>query len=353
MSRFAAPWSGRYLGMGAAIDHIADIQIVSDSGTASVTSPEWEAIAQAAGTPFHPARFLLPWWRHRQAESPESRLLTATVVDHGQAVGLCAFELVSGALSFAGGDDVVDYMGPVALPGREGEVAAALVRWMLANDGWTSARLAGLAQNSPAAQAFIEELTRADPCAVVEPYDHAPQIEISPDGYLSLLNSKRRSDVLRKRNRLIEAFGDLELVDSDCDTARESLERLLSWKAEAGPAMREFVAEYGDFVRDMVTGLAAVDACHVVELRADGVPLAAVITLTHRDTVSIYNMAYDMKLLTGDRAGLAPGVVLVSLLVERTLDRGLRFDFLKGAQDYKVRLGGVPVELIRISIATR
>ena len=341
--------------MGAAIDHIADVQIVSETDTeALIASPEWDAVAQAAGTPFHTARFLLPWWRDRQAKSPGSRLITAKVVDGDQTViGVCAFELVSDALSFAGGDDVVDYMGPVALPGRENEVAAALLRWMFENPAWTSARLAGLAQNSAVAQAVVEETARIDPCAVVEPYDHAPQIEKSPEGYLPLLNSKRRSDVLRKRNRLIEAFGELELVDSDRASAAESLERLLAWKAEAGPAMRAFVTEYGGFVRAMVSGLAEVDACHVVELRADGVPLAAVITLEHRDTVYIYNMAYDPELLTGDRAGLAPGVVLVSLLVERTLAGGRRFDFLKGAQDYKVRLGGVPVELLRITVASR
>jgi CelD/BcsL family acetyltransferase involved in cellulose biosynthesis len=256
---------------------------------------------------------------------------------------VCAFELVGGVLSFAGGDDVVDYMGPVALAGREADVARALIQGLT----FTRAHFAGLAENSAAARAFLDEVKCVVPDAVVEAYDHAPQIERSDAGYLPLLNSKRRGDVLRKRNRLTDAFGPLELVDS---SAPESLERLLAWKAEASPVTREFVAEYGGFVRELFAGLSAVDACHVVELRAGGQPLAAVITLTLRETVYIYNMAYDMQLLTGDRAGLAPGVVLVSLLVERTLDRGLRFDFLKGAQDYKVRLGGVPVELLGVGI---
>lgn len=47
---------------------------------------------------------------------------------------------------------------------------------------------------------------------------------------------------------------------------------------------------------------------------------------------------------------LAPGVVPISLLIERSLDQGLRFDFLKGAQDYKLRLGGVPVDLIAVTV---
>src|SRR5581483_7678475 len=175
-----------------------------------------------------------------------------------------------------------------------------------------------------------------------------PRIEKAPDGYLRSLNSKRRADVLRKRNRLIEAVGQLELVVSTPETTLDLLERLLSWKACASAATGEFVAAYGDFLRKMLSGLTAADAGHVVELRASGRPLASAIMLRHRDTAYIYNMSYDTSLTV--ESSLAPGVVLVSLLVERSLDSGLRFDFLKGAQDYKLRLGGVPVDLTAVTV---
>ena len=332
---------------------MGDVEVVIESGTGMLATAWWEAFAAAEGTPFHTGRFLLPWWQDRLAKNPASRLITAKVVDGADAervLGVCAFELNAGLLSFAGGRDVVDYMGPVAVAGREKEVAAALCRSMFDEPAWDRASLAGLVHNDAAAQAIIDEVVRIAPDAVVETYDQAPRIEQAPQGYLALLNSKRRADVLRKRNRLVEAVGELEFVVSTCETAGDSLERLLAWKAEANPETREFVAEYGGFVRTMVAELAAVDAAHVVELHAAGRPLAAAIMLAHRNTAYIYNMAYDMNLAVEDRAGLAPGVVLVSFLVERNLDRGLRFDFLKGAQDYKLRLGGVPVDLVEITV---
>ena len=329
---------------------MGDVEVITESGTNMLTTASWDAFAAAEGTAFHTGRFLLSWWHDRRAGNPASRLVTAKVVDDERVVGICAFELDSGLLSFAGGRDVVDYMGPVAVAGREKEVAAALSQWMFDALPWTRACLTGLIHNDAAAQAIIDEVVRIAPTAVVEPYDQAPRIEEAPQGYLELLNSKRRGDILRKRNRLIEAVGELELVVSTRATVGDSLERLLAWKADAGPATREFVAEYGDFVRAMVDELAAVDAVHVVELHAAGRPLASAIMLAHGNTASIYNMAYDMSLATDTQAGLAPGVVLVSLLAERTLDRGLRFDFLKGAQDYKLRLGGVPVDLIGITV---
>jgi CelD/BcsL family acetyltransferase involved in cellulose biosynthesis len=330
---------------------MAVVDVVAESGIQSLTSSSWEAVAASAGTPFHTGRFLLSWWNDRQAKSPDSRLVTAQVRDGSDVIGICAFELASGVLSFAGGRDVVDYMGPAALAGREKDVAAALTRWMTETGPWSCAHLAGLARDDAAADAMLDEILRVAPRTVVEPYDQAPRIGPAPEGYLQLLNSKRRGDVLRKRNRLIETVGKLDLVDSTPATILPALDRLLAWKAEAGEATRQFVAEYGGFVRAMVTELAAHDAAHVVELHAGGRPLASAIMLRHRDTAYIYNMAYDMTLAAeGRQPGLAPGVVLVSVLIERSLERGLRFDFLKGAQDYKLRLGGVPVDLLGATI---
>lgn len=328
---------------------MGDVEARIQPGTGLLTDPSWDAFAAAEGTAFHTRRFLLSWWSDRLAKNPASQLIGATVHEGGRLVGTCAFELDAGVLSFAGGRDVVDYMGPIAEAGREKEVAAALVRWIFQTPDWSRADLAGLVHNDPVAQALADEVTRLAPDAVVAPYDQAPRIEQAPEGYLAMLNSKRRADILRKRRSLSEAAGTLELVDSTSATIDAAAQRLLAWKAAADPAMGVFVAEYGAFVRRMLAELAEVQAGYVVELHAHGRPIAAVILLRHRDTAAIYNMAYDMS-LAAPGTGLAPGVVLISLLIERSLDQGLRFDFLKGAQDYKLRLGGVPVDLIGITV---
>jgi CelD/BcsL family acetyltransferase involved in cellulose biosynthesis len=328
---------------------MASVEVVTGSGAGMLAGASWGAIAASAGTPFHTGAFLGCWWADHQSRNPDSRLLTAQVLDGARVIGICAVELTADVLRFAGGQDVVDYMGPVSVAGREKEVAAALTRWLIEAVPWSRAHLAGLSSDDPAAQAMIAELRRAVPAAVVAPYDQTPRIDKAPRGYLPLLTSKRRGDVLRKRNRLIEAAGELELVDSTPATVGDALERLLVWKADASPATRRFVGEYGGFVRSLMDELGDGDAGRLVELRAGGRPLASAIMLGHRDTAYIYNMSYDMEFAEG-QPGLAPGVVLVSLLIERSLEAGLRFDFLKGAQDYKLRLGGTPVDLLGATI---
>lgn len=330
---------------------MADVKVITDTGTGLITTPSWDEFVAAEGTPFHTRPFLLSWWHDRVAKNPASRLIAAQVVEGECVIGVCAFELASDAVSFAGGRDVVDYMGPLARPGREKDVAAALAGVVFDDLQWTLAGFAGLVRDDAMAQAFADEVARRSAAAAVKTYDQAPRIGPAPDGYLSLLNSKRRADVLRKRNRLTEAVGQLELVVSTRETVLGSLERLLAWKAEAGAATRDFVAEYGDFMRNLLVELTAAGAGYVVELRASGRPLAAAIMLKRQGVDYIYNMAYDLSFATGDRVGLAPGIVLVSLLVERSLDQGSMFDFLKGAQDYKLRLGGTPVDLIDVTVA--
>jgi CelD/BcsL family acetyltransferase involved in cellulose biosynthesis len=336
-----------------AVVTLADVEVVAEAGIGMLGSPSWESFAAAQGSVFQTGPFLRAWWGDRSAKHPESRLVTAKVVEGERVVGICAFEIDGCELSFAGGRDVVDYMGPVALAGREKEVAAALTRWMFEEVPWSRGHLAGLVRDGEAgavAEAITDEVTRLAPDAVVETYDQAPRIEQAPQGYLALLNSKRRADVLRKRNRLIEAAGELELVDSTPETTPAALDRLLGWKACSSAATGEFVADYGSFMRTLITDLAAAGTARVVELHAGGRPLASAIIFRHRNTAYIYNMAYDMTLSARDQGPLAPGVVLVSLLIERSLEHGLRFDFLKGAQDYKLRLGGVPVALIGITV---
>jgi CelD/BcsL family acetyltransferase involved in cellulose biosynthesis len=329
---------------------MGDIEVIAQGGTDLLTAPSWDALAASAGTPFHTGSLLLSWWRDREARNPSSRLVAAEVVDGGHVIGICAFELDSGTLSFAGGRDVVDYMGPAAAAGREKEVAAALAGWIFHTAAWTRADLAGLVHGEATAQAICAEIPSRAPTARIGTYDRALRIEAAPGGYLALLNSKRRADVLRKRNRLTEAVGEQELIVSTQATVRESVERLLAWKSAAGPETSAFVATYGGFVRTMIAELAAADTGHVVELRAAGRPLASAIVLKQGNTDYLYNMAYDLEFTGEAAAGLAPGVVLVSHLVERSLGHGRRFDFLKGAQDYKVRLGGVPVDLMDITV---
>lgn len=329
---------------------MSGVEIAIGPGPGRLTDPSWDALVDEAGTPFQHSRFLLPWWRHTSTKDPATQLIAANIANGSQTIGICAFEISGSRLAFAGGQNVVDYMGPLAADGYEREVAEALTYWMFRRASWRVARLAGLVGTSTMTVELTAAVLRRAPAARVQVYDQAPGIDTAPQGYLAHLNSKKRLEVLRKRNRLIEEVGELQVYASTTKTLRTALGRLLTWKAAASPETAKFVLKYELLLRDLLDGFASAGAAHVMELRAGPRTLASAIVLKHRQTNYLYNMSYDPALTTSAHVGLAPGAVLVSYLAEQTLDAGSRFDFLRGAQPYKLHLGGRPTDLVEILI---
>ncbi|HAX81359.1 MAG TPA: hypothetical protein DCY40_02185 [Actinobacteria bacterium] len=76
----------------------------------------------------------------------------------------------------------------------------------------------------------------------------------------------------------------------------------------------------------------------------DGAPVGAAFGFEDADTYYLYNSAFHQE-----RSELSPGIVLVTALIDAAIAGGKRrFDFLKGGEDYKARLGAVPRPLFAL-----
>ena len=81
-------------------------------------------------------------------------------------------------------------------------------------------------------------------------------------------------------------------------------------------------------------------------LDLDGTPTAAVMCFDHDSTVYLYNNGYD-----GRFSSLSVGLLSKVLSIKESIRRGKKkFDFLKGTEEYKHRLGGKPVPLYRCQV---
>src|SRR5437867_2468880 len=109
---------------------------------------EWIELVDVdpASTFFHTPRYLKLYWEELGHDTP---LLLAFAEDGGRTVGAVAFERIGTTLRFLGGTEVTDYMGPVARPGTEDQVAKELFDAVQRRDDWTEADLRGLAETSP------------------------------------------------------------------------------------------------------------------------------------------------------------------------------------------------------------
>jgi CelD/BcsL family acetyltransferase involved in cellulose biosynthesis len=267
--------------------------------------------------PFPHRPFLETWWLHRGAGEPLLAASSNTL--------LALRRTPEGVLEFMGEADLTDYHSPL------GTGAADLVAELLAGlEPGTRFRFDSLPQEAAAVMA--EGCARAGVAAHPERHGETVILDLpgSHEEYLASLDGKERHEMRRKRRRFAAAHGPGRLVAA----GREGLVAFVAMHRSAAGAKGGFLtgemeAFFGDLLDipgarlDVLTG-------------TDWMPAAAAFGFRDEQAYYLYNSAYDPA-----AAGASPGVVLVDLLVQQAIAAGLnRFDFLKGDEGYKFRLGG-------------
>ena len=267
--------------------------------------------------PFPRRPFLEAWWHHRGGGEP-------LLLSSPDAL-LALRRTPEGVVEFMGEADLTDYHAPL------GAGAADLVADLVAGlETGTRFRFDSLPEEAAAVMA--EGCARAGVAVRREPHAVAVIFDLpeSHQGYLASLDGKERHEVRRKRRRFEAAHGPGRLVAA----GREGLLAFVAMHRSAAGAKGGFLTgEMEAFFGDL---LDIPGARLDVLAGTDRVPVAAAFGFQDERAYYLYNSAYDPA-----AAGASPGVVLVDLLVQRAIEAGLtRFDFLKGDEDYKFRLGG-------------
>ncbi|HEX2031560.1 MAG TPA: GNAT family N-acetyltransferase [Actinomycetota bacterium] len=299
-------------------------------------SAAWPALVEAdpEATPFHGPRFLKPYWE----ELAGGRLSVAVVDDGARPVAVAAFEVAERVLSFLGGSDVTDYLGPAGVPEETDRAAKELMAGLAGRSDWDVAELGGLPRDGRWLGALGEAAAEAGFAPEVVGDGVAPFLPLpgSFDAYLAGLASKRRHEMRRKRRRLEETFPGARLVDATADTAAAALGRFAELHRQSrGRKGRFMVPGMELFFRRVAEELLPDGTLRLALLEVDGRALAAAIGFRWRDRFLLYNSGYDHA-----AASAAPGMVLVEELIRSSIEEGLRgFDFLKGDLPYKYRFG--------------
>ena len=81
-------------------------------------------------------------------------------------------------------------------------------------------------------------------------------------------------------------------------------------------------------------------------LLLDGERAASLLCFRYEDTVFVYNCGYDPRF-----SRLSPGLAVFARVIEEAMSDGYRrFDFLRGEEDYKYRLGAVNQPINRLQV---
>lgn len=301
------------------------VDVHTDWATAAFDRPP---VAEAVG-PFAERAMQRTWWDARG--SGELLLLES-------ADALLPMTRVRDTIHLVGEADLFDYHSPLG----EG-VDKLVATWAAALPPGISLEFDSLP--AEAADLLMAGLIEAGLAPVAAVHQSAAVLELPGDfeTYLGGLDKKQRHETRRKTRRFTETLGTPRLV------RRHGFDAIAQFAAMHRLSAGEKGAFMDATMETLFQGLHANAGAVIDFLHGDGdEPVAAAFGFEDSSAYYLYNSAYEPG------AGAAsPGIVLVSELIKHTADAALgRFDFLKGDEVYKYRLGAVARPLWRITATT-
>jgi CelD/BcsL family acetyltransferase involved in cellulose biosynthesis len=176
------------------------------------------------------------------------------------------------------------------------------------------------------------------------------ELDLPPtwQGYLGILTQKQRHEVRRKLRRLWEAGDVTYRIIEDSESASQSMAIFLKLFRESRQDKAIFLtARMESFFMSLANAMAQAGLLRLGILELDALPTAAVMCFDYNNMVFLYNNGY-----LSEYSFLSVGLIAKVLCIKDSVERGRgKFDFLKGAEEYKHRLGGKQVNLYSCQIA--
>jgi CelD/BcsL family acetyltransferase involved in cellulose biosynthesis len=266
----------------------------------------------------------------------------------GDLIGIAPLQIRDKTASFMGDADICDYLDFIVTP-ENGEVFCRLFLDQVIEKGIAALDLRCLRPDSFTLKIMLPVIRQKGYDAVCEPDGVSVEAALPGawDEYLAGLDAKQRHEVKRKLRRLEES-GDVKFtVYDDGADILDRLEIFFTLFRESRTDKTQFMTDQMEnFFNAMISKTARLGILKMGVLNVDGVPAAAVLCFDYHDAIYLYNNGYDPAY-----AGLSVGVLCKVLLLRYAIDEKKKtFDFLKGNEIYKYRLGGRETTLSRLRV---
>lgn len=284
--------------------------------------------------------FVLPpwlevWWRDFGSEA---ELYLGVFRIGGTIAGVAPLLLRGAEASFIGSTDLCDYLDFVIAPGKEVDCFNILLD-DLRGRGIRRLNLRPLKPNSSVLTYLVSIAKNRDYDVSCKVEDVSLELDLPAtwQEYLNTLTQKQRHEVNRKLRRLGEAGNVNYRVIEDSDSLLDFMDVFLRLFRESRKDKAIFLTDQMEsFFRSIVTATARLGLLRFGILELNASPVAVVMYFDYNNSVFLYNNGYDPK-----HSFLSVGLISKVLCLKDSVERGRgKFDFLKGAEEYKYRLGG-------------
>ena len=264
----------------------------------------------------------------------------------GAITAIASLSRCGGDYTLVGSSDTFDYNDFIIAAGREAAFYPALLDAIGANGG-RRLELYSIGEDSPTLTMLPAVAQERGYAVDIAEEDVAPRYVFAGDwdAYLAGLSKKDRHELRRKLRRLEGHPNWRWYCISEPDDATARMDTFLDLMRRSDPAKAEFLTpERETFFRRMATATAGAGALRLFFIDMDDQPVAASLCLDYDGVRMLYNSGHDPEYRY-----YSVGLLLHSLCLRDALERGYRyFDFLRGNEPYKYRLGGRDHRLYRI-----
>lgn len=299
------------------------------------SSLEWDC-------PFVLPPWLRAWW-NAFGDGRSQCLMGVRQGD--ERIGIAPLRVKGEEASFIGDQDMCDYLDFIVASGREPEFFQVLIK-ELRQQGVRHMDLGPVRADSTVMKVLplVAERLECEFSSEREDISYELTLPATWGEYLGLLKGTERHEIRRKLRRLEEAARvEFRRVD-DPREVRRSMDTFLGLFGANRPDKAAFMTSRRTrFFRSLAEAMAEAGLLTLSFLELDARPAAAVMCFHDPSTVYLYNNGYDNRFRS-----LSVGVLSKVLCIREAIREGKkRFDFLKGPEAYKRRLGGKPVSLYR------
>jgi CelD/BcsL family acetyltransferase involved in cellulose biosynthesis len=327
-----------------------------------IDSTTWNALVQEsiADTPFSRHEYLSEWWKtlgggewgRSDREAAPPRLVLVSATENDQLIGIAPLFIEEWdgcrALMLVGSIEISDYLDLIVREADLPRFLSGLIDFLASSfaDKWSALDWYNLPDSSPTLAALKAESDRRGWTYHEEIYRPTPRIPLngSFEEYLARIDKKQRHEIRRKMRRAAES-GRVRfyIVDKNADIEPE-LESFFQLMVQ-DPNKAVFLK---DAMREQMSN--SIRAAHtygylwLAFLEVDGVKAAATLCFDYKNKLWGYNSG-----VSRDFMELSPGWVIMGHDVQWCCENGrYEFDFMRGDEEYKYRMGGVNRFVMRV-----
>ena len=323
-----------------------------------IQAQEWNELLteSISDTPFLRYEYQQAWWEHRGGgEWKNAQLILVTAREGERLVGIAPLFIAEyeeqPALLLNGSIEISDYLDLIVRKDDHANFVTGLLDYLASAlaDNWSKLDWYNLPDDSPTLAALKAEAEKRGWAHLEEIYRPTPRVAFTGDfeEYLSRIDKKQRHE-LRRKMRRAEESGRVKFTiipkEVDIEPELETFFHLMIQDPNKASFLKEVMRD------QMSTSLrAAHDYGYLwlAFLEVDGVKAAASLNFDYKGKLWGYNSG-----VSRDHMELSPGWVLMGHVFQWCCENGrYEFDFMRGDEDYKYRLGGVNRFVMRAKVS--